>query len=585
MLPDGSLRGFRPFETRSRGAFEKDRGVTAVNTQGTYAHLVLPLGISPSSSPEQAPLRQLEVFRVLSAAGVSINLVKLHGDSLSFVINEADTERSVELLVGLELQPRVTSSVSLVSVYAAGMRGLSGIMARIAQALLRAEVPILQTGDGPDTVFCIVDASLAGRATSALCVEFDVPPPQKPLVVQKFGGRSVGNAEARRLAAERVQEAIADGNLPVVVVSAIGRMGEPYATDTLLSHLDAVDSATEPNQRERDLLMACGEIISTVIMAQTLKALGLRAIALTGGQAGILTDDRYGDAQILDIDPRPIRQIFAGDEADVVVVAGFQGVTEAGAITTLGRGGSDTTAAALGAALKAAKVEIYTHVNGVMTADPEVAPDARTLRMVTYEEVCNMAHQGAKVLHPRAAEIAMMHQIPLWVKTSFERKEGTLIAPLQALQSPQHQQVTGVATLGKLVYFTLQELNLPERARIEADVYRTVGDAGINFYLNSIGPDSSSFLVEQAHARRTEHLLKKLDRPYESVEDCEMVSVVALNMWEAPGFLLQIAEALYGRDIPVLQMADSECSVSCLVKREHSAQAVRVLHEVFGLGQ
>ncbi|MBM3460322.1 MAG: ACT domain-containing protein, partial [Armatimonadetes bacterium] len=226
---------------------------------------------------------------------------------------------------------------------------------------------------------------------------------------------------------------------------------------------------------------------------------------------------------------------------------------------------------------------IYTHVDGVMTADPDVVPGARTLSMVTYEEVCNMAHQGAKVLHPRAAEIAMLHQIPLWVKTSFERKQGTLIAPLKALGSPQEQQVTGVATLARLVYFTLLHLAVPDRARIEYEVYRTVGEAGINFYLNSIGPGTSSFLVERAHAARTAGLLRELGVVFEWIEDCEMVSVVALHMWEAPGFLLKIAESLYGREITVLQMADAECSVSCLVKQQQAAAAVQALHDAFEL--
>src|SRR5205823_4817057 len=161
-------------------------------------------------------------------------------------------------------------------------------------------IPILQTGDGPDTVFCLVDDARAQEAMEALRVEFGVRAEPSKIVVQKFGGKSVGTAEARRLAAERVREAIEMGLRPVVVVSAIGRMGEPYATDTLLAHLEAVDPSVVPAPRERDLLMACGEIISTVIMAQTLKSIGIEAVALTGGQAGILTDYNYGDAQIVD---------------------------------------------------------------------------------------------------------------------------------------------------------------------------------------------------------------------------------------------------------------------------------------------
>lgn len=566
--------------SQARVAFEKERGVTAVNAKGPYAFL----SVAPRNTGEAPSAQHLTIYHLLSEGGVSINLVKLHEDGLSFVVDERELAEAQSLLAGAGFETTVTPSVSMVSVYAAGMRGLSGVMARISDALLRTGIRMVQTGDGPDTVFCLVESARAEDAVNALCAEFRVAAPRPGIVVQKFGGRSVGTAEARRLAAERVKEAIEEGLRPVVVVSAIGRMGEPYATDTLLSHLDAVDPQCEPAARERDLLMACGEIISTVIMAQTLKSIGIKAVALTGAQAGIYTDYKYGDAQITDIRPDYIFQLLYDEGVDVVVVAGFQGQTEQGAITTLGRGGSDTTAAALGAALGAEKVEIYTHVDGVMTADPEVVPDARTLSMVTYEEVANMAHQGAKVLHPRAAEVAMLHQIPLWVKSSFIRAPGTLVAPLAAIQPAQKRAVTGVATLSKLVYFTLTSLSGETRAQEENRVYHAIGAAGINFYLNSVGPKATSFIVDQGVARKTEGILRDLGLAFELTENCEMVSVVALNMWEEPGFLHSIAKALHDAGIPMLQMADSECSVSCLVRSEDGPRAVKALHDRFGLG-
>ncbi|HEU4753796.1 MAG TPA: aspartate kinase, partial [Armatimonadota bacterium] len=510
MIADEAGKPLRQTGKPARAAFEKERGVTAVSLNGPYAHLSVELD---PAQPHAA--QELDVYRTLEERRISINLVKLHRGGLSFVVDEtqADAARDVLTRAGFRISCR--PSVSMASVYAAGMRGLSGVMARIAGALLRAGVSIVQTGDGPDTVFCLVPTDQAACALEALRDEFQIAPEPRPIVVQKFGGRSVGTAEARRLAAERVKEALDAGFQPVVVVSAIGRMGEPYATDTLLSHLDAVDPATEPNPRERDMLMACGELISTVIMAQTLKSAGLRAVALSGGQAGIFTDYKYGDAQILDIQPDYIQRLLESGDVDVVVVAGFQGVTDQGAITTLGRGGSDTTASALGAALGAAKVEIYTHVDGVMTADPEVVPSAHTLPMVTYEEVCNMAHQGAKVLHPRAAEVAMLHQIPLWVKSSFVRSPGTLVAPLAQIQPPTRRAVTGVATISRLASFTLASLRPESRAETEFQVFRAVGDAGINFYLNSEGPDTASFLVDQSFARQTAQLLDELGLPHD----------------------------------------------------------------------
>ena len=209
------------------------------------------------------------------------------------------------------------------------------------------------------------------------------------VMVQKFGGTSVATDEARALAADRVAQAVEAGWNVVVVVSAIGRKGAPYATDTLLGLLNGVDPQVCPAPRESDLLLACGEVISTVIFAQTLRARGYETIALTGGQAGIVTDYEFTNARILEIQPAYLLQQL--DAGRIVFVAGFQGATERGAITTLGRGGSDTTASALGAAVKPhvehVEVEIYTDVDGVKTADPRIVKDARTLTVASYAEV------------------------------------------------------------------------------------------------------------------------------------------------------------------------------------------------------
>ncbi len=579
----------RPSIRSRRAPFEKERGVTAISARGRHRYFVVPLAPDVPHADQE-----IRLYRAISACDVSINLVKLYPGGISFVVDapesdESQAERAVAALTAAGFQPEATPAVAMVSLYALGMRGLCGVMAHLYGALLAAGVPVVQTGDGPDTIFCLVASGQAERAVQALRAEFGVGEPAPRILVQKFGGKSVGTANARRLAAERVRRAVNAGFRPVVVVSAIGRQGEPYATDTLLAELEAVAPGTDSDARERDLLMACGEIISTVIMTQTLSALGLRATALTGGQAGILTDDQYGDAQILSIDPEPISRLLDETDPDLrldaVVVAGFQGVTADGAITTLGRGGSDTTASALGAALGAEMVEIYTHVDGVMTADPEVVPEARTLSMVTYEEVCNMAHQGARVIHPRAAEIAMGHGIPLWVKSSFVDAPGTLIAPLTELQPTQGRTVTGVALVPGLVQFTLTELGGANRQGREHQVYRALGDAHINLYLTSAGPTTSAFIVETPHADLTESILMDLGEPIARVEGCTMVSLVALNMWEEPGFLGRIAGALHAADVEILQMADSERSVSCLVHSTEAGAAARALHREFGLAE
>ncbi len=225
------------------------------------------------------------------------------------------------------------------------------------------------------------------------------------IIVQKFGGTSVRNDESRLKAAEHVRKAVDNGYKVVVVVSAMGRDGEPYATDTLLSLVEP----SSLSKREQDLLVSCGEIISAVVFSNLLNGMSVSSVALTGAQAGFRTNDDFTNAKILEMKCESLKRQL--ETNDVVVVAGFQGQSQTGEVTTLGRGGSDTSATALGAALQAEWVDIFTDVEGVMTADPRIVKDARALDTMTYNEICNMAYQGAKVIHPRAVEIAMQAKI------------------------------------------------------------------------------------------------------------------------------------------------------------------------------
>lgn len=288
--------------------------------------------------------------------------------------------------------------------------------------------------------------------------------------VMKFGGTSVATTDSRMTSALRVISAKEQGFSPVVVVSAIGRRGAPYATDTLINVLREIDPSVEPDPRELDMFVACGEIMSAVIFAHTLKTLGHQAQAFRGGQAGIRTDGVYGNARITSINPASVfRSIEAGF---IPIICGFQGVhvsgdgAPGGELTTLGRGGSDTTGSAIGAALKAHAVEIYTDVDGVKTADPDAVPDAPTLRKVTYDEVAEIAHLGAKVVHPRAAEIAMQYDIPLWVKNTFSEDEGTEIVKREKFPG---RRVTGVTHTGKMVYVQFDLSNVSEQDRVELE--------------------------------------------------------------------------------------------------------------------
>lgn len=453
-------------------------------------------------------------------------------------------------------------------------------------------------------------------------------------LVQKFGGTSVASDEARQLAAGKVIRAIQAGWHVVVVVSAIGRAGAPYATDTLVSTLKSVDPSVAPAPRELDMMMACGEIISTVVLAQTLHARGLDTVALMGGQAGILTDYEFGNARILSIDPTYIVKMLQAGK--VVLVAGFQGVTEYGAVTTLGRGGSDTTASALGAALKAhadeVVVEIYTDVEGVKTADPRMVPGARTLPQATYAEVAEMAHQGAKVVHPRAAEIADQYRIPLWVKSTFDDSPGTLItAEEDAAASPR---ITGVTHTGKIVYlrFTLPEsASDDERGRIELEIYRILEREAISIHLTSTGGHTFSFAIAREHLARLRELIDGLVLPIdlgvrrqppfgkvyllglgtqsrayqaqrtllekasafvevhtveaEVLENCTMVSVIASGLTGLSGMVARILETLDHSGIPVYQTADSRYSISALIPEADVQRATRALHDEFALHQ
>ena len=229
------------------------------------------------------------------------------------------------------------------------------------------------------------------------------------ILIQKFGGTSVSTHERRLLVIHKIVTAIEEGYNPVVVVSAMGRKGEPYATDTLLSMIS--DKFKEANPLSVDLLMSCGETISTVIMSDELNKAGIKALPLTGGQAGIITNDSFNNASVLRVQTSKLMDILQRKE--LPVVAGFQGQNEDGFITTLGRGGSDVTASLLGVALNAEEIHIYTDVDGIMTADPRIVPEASLIKEISYNEVFQFAVQGAKVIHPRAVDLAMKGNIPL----------------------------------------------------------------------------------------------------------------------------------------------------------------------------
>ncbi|QGP93287.1 Aspartate kinase [Neomoorella glycerini] len=397
------------------------------------------------------------------------------------------------------------------------------------------------------------------------------------VLVQKFGGSSVATPEQRLMVARHIERACRAGYRVAVVVSAMGRRGAPYATDTLLDLLG--DNPVSP--RERDLLLACGEIIAGVVLSATLQGRGIEAVFLTGGQAGIITDARFNDARILRVEPRRVQSYLEQDQ--VVVVAGFQGVTEAGEITTLGRGGSDTTAAALGVALKAEAVEIFTDVDGLKTADPRIVSDARTLSTITYTEVCQMAYEGAKVIHPRAVEIAREGNIPLKIKSTFSDGPGTLVVAWQPAPSGVHisrdRVITGITHMAGL---TQLRVTIPEGEGAEA-VFQTLAQNNISVDFINVFPEELVFTVAAGAAGRAVELIEGLGLGVTARPGCAKVAAVGAGMRGVPGVMATIVTALNRAGIKILQSADSYTSIWCLVDQADMERAVQVLHREFKL--
>jgi len=401
-------------------------------------------------------------------------------------------------------------------------------------------------------------------------------------IVQKFGGTSLVSQDKREIAVSRVVQAKQEGFAPVVVVSAIGRSGDPYATDTLLSFACSINTELAP--RESDLLMSCGEIISGVIMAATIQKAGFPAVLLTGAQAGIITDCEYNEARILRIDPEHIIKNAAA--GIIVVVAGFQGITQEGEITTLGRGGSDTTAAALGVALDATWVDIYTDVEGIMTADPRIVEDALPLEVVTYNEICQLAHEGAKVIHPRAVEIAMQKRIPLRIKSTFSDGPGTLVTS----QSEIHQgsiditrdrTVTGITYIPDITQIKIITDGLADITNFQRRVFKAMALSGISVDFINVQPEIILYTVKNTAASKAVQVLDNMGISPHVLPDCAKIAAVGAAMTGVPGVMAKIVEALASEQITILQSADSYTTIWVLVKKEDMEKGIRALHRAF----
>jgi aspartate kinase len=404
------------------------------------------------------------------------------------------------------------------------------------------------------------------------------------VIVQKFGGTSVATQEGRENVVLKVKEALGKGLGVVVVVSAMGRNGDPYATDTLIGLARGVLKHIKP--RELDLLMSCGENISTVVMVQTLKAHGIEATAFTGGQAGIITDHHFNNARIIEIKPDNLWKCL--EEGKVAVVAGFQGVTKDGEVTTLGRGGSDTSGSALGVALHAEMVEIYTDVDGIMTADPRLVPQAKPLPVMTYNEVCEMAHLGAKVVHPRAVEIAMEGRIPLRIRSTFSNNLGTLISDgtsIGDIEIRGDKVVTGLAQIAEMALVRITSKDDLNKSGFVLKIFQVLAGAGISVDMIQVSPFNVAFIIKGDLVDKAKEVLGPLELGLSIEKGYAKVAIVGSGMRGVPGVMARMVKGLQKEHISIYHSTDSHINIACLVKQEEMCSALQALHDEFELGE
>ena len=406
------------------------------------------------------------------------------------------------------------------------------------------------------------------------------------LVVQKYGGSSLENADRIKRVAERIIATRKAGNDVVVVCSAMGD-----TTDELLDLAKQVNPV--PPGREMDMLLTAGERISNSLVAMAISALGAEARSFSGSQAGVITTSVHGKARIIDVTPGRVQAAL--DEGYIVLVAGFQGVSQdTKDITTLGRGGSDTTAVALAAALNADVCEIYTDVDGVFTADPRIVPDAKRLDRVTYEELLAMAASGAKVLMLRCVEYARRYSVPIHVRSSYSNKSGTIVAGSMEDLTVEQAMITGVAHDRSEAKVTVT--GVPDHAGVAARIFRTVADTeiDIDMVLQNVsstvsGKTDITFTLSKANGPTAVAALEKIreELGFTAVlydDHVGKVSLVGAGMRSHPGVTATFCEALAKAGVNIEIINTSEIRISVLIRDTQLDEAVRAIHDAFELG-
>jgi len=403
----------------------------------------------------------------------------------------------------------------------------------------------------------------------------------RPVVVQKYGGSSLADAEHIHNVADRIQARRDDGVDVIVVVSAMGD-----STDELISLSEAVTGGTQPDAREMDTLLSTGELVSSTLMAMALKARGCDSISLSGIQAGIKTDAVHGSARIADINTDRIRTEL--DQGRIVIVAGFQGLAESGDITTLGRGGSDTTAVALAVAVDAERCEIYTDVDGIYTTDPRLTDKARKLSEIGFDEMLEMAVLGAK-MNPRSIELGAVYDMPVYVASSFSSEPGTLIHGGEQTMEVR-KAVTGIAVDLNVAKITVR--GVVDRPGVAAGLLQPLADEGVSVDVivqntSSDGTTDFTFTVGQASVVKAALLIENQSViEYGEVitgSDLAKVSIVGTGMENAPGYAARMFSTLSEAKVNIDMITTSEIRITTIIDREQVQKAVQSLHDAFEL--
>lgn len=404
---------------------------------------------------------------------------------------------------------------------------------------------------------------------------------RRPVVVQKYGGSSLSTAQQIQNIAERISQRKADGVDIVVVVSAMGD-----STDELIALSDAVTNGQTPDAREMDTLLSTGELVSSTLMAMALKATGYDAISLSGVQAGIKTDAVHGSARIADINTDRLRLEL--DRGRIVIVAGFQGLAESGDITTLGRGGSDTTAVALAVATEAERCEIYTDVDGIYTTDPRLTNQARKLAEIGFQEMLEMAVLGAK-MNPRSIELGAVYDMPVYVASSFSNEPGTLIHGGEHTMEVR-KAVTGIAVDRNVGKITVR--GVIDRPGVAAGLLQPLADAGISVDVivqnaSSDGTTDFTFTVAEANVNQAAGVLGANSKVQhtEIVEGSNLakVSIVGTGMENAPGYAAKMFSTLAGIGANIDMITTSEIRITTIINKDQVQKAVQALHDAFEL--